>query len=204
MQDSLYEFLILNKKLSLQGIGTIGLVHNPAQHDVAGRVFTPSSYFFTIESKNDKPSKKLFDWLCATTGASEWDAMRAVNDFSFELKRKLSDEGEASWEKIGIFRRSGNGDIKLDPHAISFQSEQAVAAEKVIRVKAEHTVLVGEQERSSVQMEEYFAQASPKRNYAWIVAIILTVLALMFVGWYFSEKGFSTSSAGNQTVIKTN
>lgn len=203
MQDSLYEFLILNKKLSLPGIGTIGLFQNPALHDFADRKFIPPFYFFEIESGNDKPSKKLFDWLCASTGISEWEAIEQVNDFTLALNKKLSDEGEVKWDKVGVFRRDNNGDIKLVSRAVSWQSEQPVTAEKVLRHKAEHTVLVGEQERSSVQMEKYFAQALPKKNYAWIVAIILTVLAIMFIGWYFSEKGFSPSSAGNQTVIKS-
>jgi hypothetical protein len=84
------------------------------------------------------------------------------------------------------------------------QSEQPVVAEKVIRVKAEHIVLVGEKEKTSVEMEEYFAGSPAKKNYSWLIAIILTVLAVMFIGWYFSEKGFLTSSAGNQSVIKSN
>ena len=204
MQDRLYEFLILHKKISLPGIGTIGLFQNPALHDFAERKFIPPFHFFEIESSNDNPSKILFDWLCSSTGISEWDAKKSVDDFSFELKKTLSEEGEVKWDKVGVFRRDRNGDIKLVSRTVSWQSEQPVTAEKVIRPKSEHTVLVGETERSSVQMEEYFALPSRKRNYAWIIAIILTVLAIMFIGWYFSEKGFSPSSAGNQTSIKSN
>ena len=37
-------------------------------------------------------------------------------------------------------------------------TDQPVHAEKVIREKFEHTVLVGEQEKSSVEMVEYFAE----------------------------------------------
>ncbi len=203
MQDTLYEFLILNKKLSLPGIGTIGLFHNPALHDFADRKFIPPFYFFEIESGNDKPSKKLLDWLCASTGMSEWEAAKSVNDFSAGLMKTLFEDGEVKWDKVGMFRRDKNGDIKLVARTVSWQSEQPVAAEKVIRQKAEHTVLVGEQERSSAQMEEYFSQATPKKNYTWIIAVILTFLAIMFIGWYFSEKGFSPSSAGNQRVIKS-
>jgi len=204
MRDSLYEFLILHKKLSLPGIGTIGLFRNTAQHDYADRIFTPPSYFFKIESNNDKPSKKLFGWLYSSLGIAEWDAIKAVNDFSFGLKKKLSDEGEVNWEKVGVFRRDKNGDIKLESTIVSLQSEQPIIAEKAIRKKYEHTVLVGEQERTSAEMEEFLARPSSKRNYTWIVALVLTVLAIMFIGWYFSEKGFSPTSAGNQTVIKTN
>ncbi|HET9744846.1 MAG TPA: hypothetical protein VFP97_03975, partial [Chitinophagaceae bacterium] len=188
---------------SLPGIGTIGLFQNPALHDFADKKFIPPFYFFEIEPGNDTPSKQLFDWLCASTGISEWEAIEQVNDFSLALNKKLAEEGEVKWDKVGVLRRDKNGDIKLVSRPVSWLSEQPVTAEKVLRHKAEHTVLVGEQERSSVQMEKYFAEASPKKNYAWIVAVILTVLATMFIGWYFSQKGFSPTSAGNQTVIKS-
>jgi hypothetical protein len=204
MQDSLYEFLILNKQLRLPGIGTIGLFQNPSQHDVAEKLFTPPSFFFKIESSDDKPSKKLFDWLSASKGITEWEAIKSLNEFSFEIKKRISDSGEMNWEKVGRFRRNDNGNIQLDPHTLLLSGEQPVRVEKVIRQNASHTVLVGDQERTSMQMEDYFAPASPKKNYSWIIAVILTIVALMFIGWYFSEKGFAPSAAGNQSVVKSN
>jgi len=204
MQDILYEFLLLHKKLSLPGIGTIALCKLSAQHDLPNKQFTAPSFYFTIESRNDKPSKKLFDWLSSSFGITEWDAIRSINDFSFDLKKKLSENGEVAWANVGMIRRDNNGDLKIDQQSISLQSEQPITAEKVIRLKAEHTVLVGEQEKTSVEMEEYFSGSPARKNYSWLIAVILTVLAVMFIGWYFSEKGFSPSSAGNQTVIKSN
>jgi len=204
MQDILYEFLLLNKKLSLPGIGTISLRQHSAQHDIPDKQFTAPSFYFTIESRNDKPSKKLFDWLSSSFGITEWDAIRSINDFSLDLKKKLSENGEVAWANVGTIRRDNKGDLKLDPQNILLQSEQPVIAEKVIRVKAEHTVRVGEQEKTSVEMEEYFSGSPARKNYSWLIAVILTALAMIFIGWYFSEKGFSTSSAGNQTVIKSN
>jgi hypothetical protein len=204
MRDTLYEFLLLNKKLSLPGIGTISLCQNSATLDFTNKQFTSPSFYFIIESRNDKPSKKLFDWLSSSFGITEWDAIKSVNDFSFDLKKKLSEKGEVNWENVGMIRRNNNGDLKIETQTIILQSEQPVTAEKVIRVKAEHTVLVGEQEKTSVEMEEYFAESTKKKNYTWLIAAIIAVLAVIFIGWYFSEKGFSTSSAGNQTVIKSN
>jgi hypothetical protein len=204
MQDTLYEFLLLNKKLSLPGIGTISLCQNPAQLDFTNKQFIAPAFYFTIEPRNDKPSKKLYDWLSSSLNITEWDAIKSVNDFSFALKKKLSENGEVNWKNVGVMRRDNNGDLKLDPQNITLQSEQPVTAEKVIRVKAEHTVLVGEQEKTSMEMEEYFAESPVKKSYAWLIAVIITVLAIIFIGWYFSEKGFSTSSAGNQSVIKSN
>jgi len=204
MQDTLYEFLLLNKTLSLPGIGTISLRQRSAQHDISSKQFIAPSFYFAIDSRNDKPSKKLFDWLSSSLGITEWDAIKAVNDFSFALKNKLSERGEASWENVGLIRRDNNGDLKFDQQNILLQSGLPVAAEKVIRVKAEHIVLVGEKEKTSVEMEEYFAGSPAKKNYSWLIAVILMVLAVIFIGWYFSQKGFLTSSAGNQSVIKSN
>ena len=204
MQDTLYEFLLLNRKLSLPGIGTISLCQVPAKHDFPNKQFVAPASFFTIDPRNDKPSKKLFDWLSSSLNITEWEAIKSVNDFSFDLKKKLSETGEVNWENVGMIRRNDNGDLKLDQQNLLLQSEQPVTAEKVIRVKAEHSVLVGEQEKTSLEMEEYFSGSPARKNYTWLIAVILTALAVMFIGWYFSEKGFSTSSAGNQTVIKSN
>lgn len=202
MQHTLYEFLLLNKQISLPGIGTICLRHEPSRLDISNRQIKSPSYHFAIESTNDRPSKKLFEWLSSTLGISEWDAIKSVNDFSIALKEKLSQNKEVYWQNVGTIKRDDKGGLTLDS-TISLQSEQPVTAEKVIREKAEHIVLVGEREKTSIEMEEYFAEAPVKRNYAWLIAVILTVVAIMFIGLYFSEKGFSPNAAGNQSVIKT-
>src|SRR6188474_518595 len=204
MHDTLYEFLIINKKLSLPGIGTISLRQNASKLDFTNKQLNSPSYYFVLDHENDTPSKKLFDWLSSSKSISEWDAIKSVNDFSFSLKNSISQVGQANWEGVGVLKRDKNGDLKLDPGTIALQTEQPVPAEKVIREKFEHTVLVGEREKSSVEMAEYFAGDTPKKNYAWIIAVVLTILAVMFIGWHFSQKGFNPSSAGNKSVIKSN
>ena len=203
MQNTLYEFLVVNKKLSLPGVGTISFRQNSSQLDFTNRQLSPPSFYFVIESKDDKPSKKLFEWLSSSHGIPEWDAVKSLNDLSFFIRDKLSEAGEMNWEGVGVFRRDAAGNLQLDPPALTFQSLQAVHAEKVIREKFEHTVLVGEREKSSIEMEEYFAEEVPKKNYAWIIAIVLTVLAVMIIGGYFSQKGLTPSSAGNTAIIKS-
>ena len=203
MQDTLYEFLVINKRVSLPGIGTISLRQNPSQVDFTNKQVISPSFYFVLDHENDKPSKKIFEWLSASNGVSEWDAIKFVNDFSFSLRNKIAEAGEVNWENVGVLKRDKTGKISLNTRTIALETEQPVFAEKVIREKFEHTVLVGEKEKSSVEMAEYFAEGAPKKNYALIIGIALTVLAVMFIGWYFSEKGFNPSSAGNKSVIKS-
>jgi hypothetical protein len=204
MQHNLYEFLITHKKLSLPGIGVITLQQRSAQLDFSNKQLIPPSHYFMFENGSDIPSKKLFDWLSSSFGISEFQAVKSVNDFAFDLKNKITDAGEMKWEHVGVFRRDIAGNIKLVPAEIALQTDQPVIAEKVIRDKAEHTVLVGEQEKTSAEMEEYFADHSQGRNYLWWIAIAITVLSLIFAGWYLVNKGFDPASTGNQSVIQSN
>jgi hypothetical protein len=202
MRQSLYEFLVLNNRLSLPGIGTIYLSQESAQLDITNRQFSPPAFYYTLDPGSDSPSRKLFEWLSASLATTEWDAIKAVNDFTVSFKNELTEKKQVVWEKVGTFKKDGTGKLKLE-RDLWTPGELPVIAERVLRQKPEHTILVGETERSAVEMEEYFADAPVKRNYTWLIAVILVVVAIMFIGWYFSEKGFTPSSAGNNAVLKS-
>jgi hypothetical protein len=72
-----------------------------------------------------------------------------------------------------------------------------VTAEKVIREKSEHSVRVGEDERTSAEMREFFNQPEEKKNYWWAAALTVGILLTIFIGWYFSEHGMKASSTAN-------
>jgi hypothetical protein len=199
MFNTLYEYLVLHKQLSLPGVGTLHLQRISSQLDYGHKMISAPRYTFYIDTASDKPSKNLFEWLSAAKGISEWDAIRMVNDFSFELKKNISAAREVHWKNVGIISRNETGSITLVPEEIIL--EQPVIAEKVTREHAAHTVLVGDMEKSSVEMDEIFQETQGKKDVGWIIAILLTVAALMFTGWYFSEKGLKPAATGNQTLI---
>ena len=203
MRDTLYEFLVLYEKLSLPGIGTISLQRNSSCVDFTNRQIIPPQIAYSFDPQNDSPSKKLFEWLSLALKISEWEAVKTVNEFSSSFKNELAEKKQVNWDKVGVFKKDPAGSLRLSETTPIGHTGQTVHAEKVIRERAEHTILVGERERSAAEMEEYFAVAPARKNFAWIVALILVVLAIMFIGWYFSEKGFSPSSAGNNAVLKS-
>jgi len=207
MYDTLYRYLIFNKQVSLPGLGTISLQRNAARHSIADKIFTAPEYSFVIDNSNDRPSKNLFDWLSLVLGVSEWDAVRMVNDFSFDLKNNISSGSAVKWDNVGVLHRDETGCIVLDPFIFDLDNEEPVVAEKVIRQKAEHTMLVGERERTSSEMEVILLTDTGKekhREWGWVIAIVLVVLSVMFIGLYFSEKGLMPSSSGNQVKVHKN
>lgn len=202
MYTTIYQYLIFHKQISLPGIGTICLQRTSPHLDYGNKIFTAPVYNFRLNTETDKPSKDFFIWLSEFSGITEWEAIKRLNDFSFDLKKNISSSAEVNWENVGKLKRDEKGNIVLNSPHLVLENERSAIAEKVIREKAEHHVLVGEMDKSASEMEELLLDNPVKRDYAWIVAIVLTVVAFMYVGWYLSEKGIHTSTTGNQSVIK--
>lgn len=202
MQEALYQYLILHGEVSLPGIGTICLQKKSSLFDFTNKVVNPPSYSFIMKSAAESPSRKTFDSLSKALKVTEWDAIRVINDFSFDLKNKISVSGQATWQNVGTLQRDDKGNIVLNSINVIAESEQPVPAEKVLRVKAEHLIRVGEMERTSFEMEELLSEPADKKDYGWLIGIVITVIAVMFVGWYLSENGVRPASAGNHSAVR--
>jgi CCDC81-like prokaryotic HU domain 1 len=204
MESHLYNYLVQYKELALPGVGTIHLQRSPAQHDYANKVFTAPVYTFSFNRNQDMPSKKLFGWLAGSLGISEWEAIRKLNDFAFAVKKQLQAGKEINWDGVGTMQSALSGEVRFKPVETVFPYEQPVAAEKVIREKADHTILVGENEKTSGEMTELLSHHESKRNYALTVAWTVVLLAVLFIGLYLSGKGLTTAAVSNSNSVEPN
>lgn len=204
MEDQLYKYLLQHKRLALPGVGTIQLERSAAQHDYANKVFTPPVYTFSFDRNHDMPSKKLFSWLAGNLGISEWEAIRKLNDFAFAVKKQLQAGKLINWDGVGTMQSALSGEVRFKPVEIFFPYELPVMAEKVIREKAAHTILVGEQEKTSGEMEELLSHHESKRNNSMTAAWIIVLLAILFIGLYLSGKGLTTAAVSNSTGVEPN
>jgi hypothetical protein len=200
MYAELYQYLLNYKQLTLPAIGTFLLERKPAEADIASRMINPPVYTIALQSGVDSSSKKIYDWLASSLNVSDREAVIRFNDFSFDLKQRISSGNIIKWNGVGTLRKDSTGQLKFDPvNTLIF--EQSVPAQKVIRKTAEHTVLVGEQEKTSTQMTEFLSHSVRKRSYWWTFALVLGLLTIIFTLWYFSEHGLNISSMGNNKKL---
>jgi hypothetical protein len=219
MYESLYRFLIKYKKIDLPGIGTIALQTQPAQSEFVSRSFLAPAYLFTLEKArltasadtNEKnpvgqgkeTQSKLFSWIAANNNINEREAVGQFNDFVFDLKKELESGKKITWSGVGIFQKEMSGEIKFEGKKKELQFLEEVVAKKVIRENAEHTMLVGEVEKTSTQMTEMLSGdmvIKEKRSYWWVWPLAVIIVILIFLGWYFSEHGTSSSTGNNHKI----
>ena len=204
MNGELYQYLVLYKKLNIPGVGTFQLERKPADIDFVNKMVNPPAYTVALHHGNTVPSGNVFSWLASALNVSETDAIRRFNDFAFDIKNRVMSEGKFHWEGVGILSKGMAGEIRFDPSLKDMKTGTPVPAVKVIRGNVEHTMLVGEQEKTSSEMIELLAPSAGRKTHWWGIALIVGLLAFVVIALYLSSNGVNTSSTGNQKKISPN
>jgi len=196
MFQVLNAYLFQHRSISIPGLGTIYLETLPAQVDVAERTMLPPVYRFRFDKYFDAPDAAFFAYVAAQRNILDYEAIRWYNEFSFDLRNRIRNEDQVSWEGVGILRKDGNGGVLFEPVPHPLHFLQPTPAIRVNHQDAQHTLLVGDRERTNVEMNEWLQEASGRRKLTWwMIAVILGILSLAFLGWYFYQHGWSI---GNQ------
>ena len=198
MLQVLNAYLFQHRSISIPGLGTIYLETFPANADVAGRTILPPAYRFRFDKYFDAPEKEFFAFLAAQGNMLDFEAIKWYNEFSFDLRNRIRNEEAVPWEGVGVLKKDGSGNILLESAAAPSFSVQPVPAMRVNRQDAVHTLLVGDRERTSGEMNEWLQEeeTARKRFPWWVIALILAVIGLTILGWHLYTHGWSTA---NQT-----
>lgn len=200
MYKELFQFLLLHKELPVPGIGTFLLERDSASIDFPNKQITAPAYLVTFKQSAEAPGKNFFNKLSGLLHQSTKDSVMQFNDFAFDLKKQVMNGVVIDWKGIGILQKGLAGDIRLMP-ASDWLLQPPVAAEKVIREKADHMVRVGEEERTAAEMTEMLNQPEMKKSYWWVYAMVIGILSVIFIGWHLSEKGVDINATGNRSKL---
>ncbi len=197
MYNQLYQYFIQHKELSVPGIGTFLLERKPAAVDFPNKLIMPPSYSVNLQFPSAAPSTGFFSWMANTLQISDREAVVRFNDFAFEMKQQVLNGTVINWNGIGSLHKGLAGEVKFDAALKEIAFEKPLRAEKVIREVSDHFVRVGEDERTSAQMAEILNKEEEKKATWWAWALVAGILAIIFLGWYFSVNGVSVLSTAN-------
>jgi hypothetical protein len=201
MYSDLYEYLILNKRLSVPGIGTILLERKPATTDLTHRQINPPAYTISLHHTNETPGKKFFYWLAGKLNIHYHEAIVRFNGFAYDLKNQVSAGDKISWDNVGTLSKGMSGEIRFESALNEYYFDRPVSAARIIREKAVHNIRVGEDEKTSAEMTEWLHPEEKRSPYWWAPALIAAIILLILMGLYFSQQGMKLSSAANQQML---
>ena len=203
MVELIAQYLSFQKQVSVKDVGTFSVEELPARLDFPNRLLhSPEQilHFNTTWSDDE-----LFEqWLQKESGLSKQEIKDQLQHLSVEFQHTLSAANELVWNGIGRFFRNDQQLILFTP---SFETlkRPPLPAEKVIRKHAQHSLLVGEQEKTNVEMQELLQNPLIKTlNFQWLFALALflaSILATLLV-YNTKPKQWNRQGNGEQQTIR--
>ena len=197
MVDLIVRFLSTHKRVSLKGIGSFSVEHLPARLDFPNRLLhAPETILhYTSDSEEDT----IFDeWLMRELRLPSDEIKIQRQNFTDEFKRILNSKNEVEFAGLGRFEKDGN---QLIHFTSAFETivGMPVVAEKIIRKNTSHSIRVGEEEKTNVEMEELLLRKYRKPlNLWWLIAIALFVSALVAILLFATNHSQQWSKQGNE------
>jgi len=202
--DILFNFFIQNNSLSLPGIGTFDMFRISAQTDFANKKMLPPTFTISYNNHFDSPQQELFHYVSKKKNIAEWEAIKMVNDFAFDLKNSLKTGESIDWEGLGLLKQGYGKEIIFEPHRLSYEFIPHVSAHRVIRESSNHAMLVGDRERSKSEMLKFLSHDAPEikvKGGWWSIAAIIAAIAVMLMAIRAFSGGLSIMD-GRQQIIK--
>ncbi|RTL60881.1 MAG: hypothetical protein EKK37_01630 [Sphingobacteriales bacterium] len=202
MLDLLQEYIAQYHELSLPGIGRIALTQQPARADFSDKLFYPPKQEWVFFPGEEGNQEKFIDFIAGKKQIGKEEAKQQLGMYCLEIKRHLVHHKEMNIPGVGILRNGEDGDIQLDIEVAENMLLKPVMAERVMRKDATHTMLVGDKEKTSTEMNEWLNALEEERNNRWWAwAAALTVIALGLILYSYSNNHWTVKGSGNQQNI---
>ena len=185
MYNSVRKYFAQHQHLVLPGIGRFSVETKPAQIDPATRIITSSQKKVVFTGDKLPAEKKFYDFIADDLKTDEVQAIRLFTNFTSQLRDELNQKNNIYFKGIGTLTKQTSNVILFQPDEIPEQFPQ-LPAERIIRKNITHTVRVGEQEKTSEEMQAALKQPQAiKKERWWIAAAILAAIGIASIALYY-------------------
>lgn len=202
MFDLLREYASQYHTINLPGIGTIGLEKSPARADFSDKMFYPPEEEWKLMDADYPNDESFIHFISQKKNISFADANEKLESFCSYIKNEINNSSEIKLPGIGILKNDGNGSVQLETVMSDTLLLKPVIAERIIRKDSEHTILVGDTEKTNFQMSELLNSGNSVADAKWWAwAAALFVFAFGLIAYNFSENKWNGRAVGNQHII---
>jgi len=184
----LYRYFSLSGSVSIPGLGALSLKRIPAVNDFSSKQLLPPAQVLKYTANINPSSGEQSNYIARLSGLNKEQVDNELKILGEELKSRLMAERKLEWMDVGSFSVSDEGEIGFVPKTVTTEFFAPVHYVHVLRADAEHTIKVGEEEKTNTDMEVFFEdqRANAGKN-KWkkaalaLVSIALLLLAIRFL-----------------------
>lgn len=173
-----------------------------AELDFSNRLLYAPSYDFLF-STDATDDISFLNWVAKESKVSLEVAIQQRNMFVDFFNQSLATKKEFTWFNWGVFSLSNSEKLRFVPESSNKTLLTAVLAERIIRKGAEHSVRVGEDERTSVEMEEFLHGDVKKKKPLWLLnALLLLSIGIIFALYFATNYNILWNKHTNSQLIQ--
>lgn len=184
MYQLLHKYFSVSKNLVLPGIGSFNISMQPAQLDFVNKTLHAPVHIINYSNDSVEADEQLYNFIANETGENKDDVINKLNSFIQELINKLYAGETLQFQNIGTLTKNDEN-YSFDAYKTTATLFPDVIAERVIRQNAEHSVRVGEDNKTSTQMHEQLAVKETAKEKWWISALVLAVIGIAAIVYYY-------------------
>ncbi len=184
MYNTIKKYFALHHNLALPGIGYFSVETIPAHIDYADRCVISSKKNIVFNNDKQPAEKRFYDFLSHELNIDEPQAVQTFTNFTEQLQQQLNNN-PVYFKGIGTLTKQTSNVLLFQPEVMP-DYFPALSAQRIIRKNATHTVRVGEQEKTSEEMQTALLQPKKiQQERWWIAAIILAVAGISAIVFYY-------------------
>ena len=189
----LFRYFTQTGEVAIPSIGHLVLAKSPTINDFAMKELRPAATSLDFFSGDQMVDDKLFQYLVKQTGNPADDVKDALVLLGEELHERLHHEKKLDWMGVGSFFVDENGEIQFQPKTNHVDLYKPLHYQHVIRQDAVYEMRVGEDHRSTVEMENFFEEqrSSAEKNQWKKGALVLLGVLVVALFVRFSKGSFS-------------
>jgi len=192
MYALMYKYLLLNRKVSLPGIGIFSIEHTAAKWNAADHLLQPPAETVQFKVETALADKQFYHFLAQEMKVSEVDAIKQFHDFSYDLKTALGRTDGMVLPGIGSLKKQQGGSLAFEADSITAAYRQPVAAPgKAITTNKTVEPVVVNNDKSSTNVELIPADEAleePSRDIWWIYALALAAAGIIAIVIYYTSR----------------
>lgn len=193
MFQLLYKYLILNKKVSVPGIGVFVIERQPAKLDFTNKVFVSPAFQIGFKPQPSLTDNRIYTFISREQKIDESEAVSRYYNFAHKLKENLTEHNTVELPGIGVLSQNAEGGLYFKAISQINDYFPPAGAERVLRENTEHHVLVGDSKRTNREMKNMLVNepevASQTKDHWWIFAIALGIIGIATIVYYYLHNG---------------
>lgn len=201
MERFITEFLFWQKACPLPGVGELQFQWRSATYSQIEQTMIPPMPEIVL-IKGNYDAQNIIEYLSSCLGLGLLETKIQFQNWCNNIIAMRNAEKRISG--VGTFFADANGNLTFRSSQLHSSFQPEVKAVRIIKKQSVHQLLVGDKERTTEQMSEFYSKSSKKRfDLNWIAAIIIAMIIIIGCVIYFTQANTPGKFGTKQSIPST-